>query len=197
MVYLQKVHLMSCVIHINGWPGSGKRSIGTILAAEIGGKLLDCHVMLNPAEALFERNDPLHAELLDAVRSVTLDYAAKLAQAVSIILTDPLSDDASDTAVFERYRNLATRRGARLISVTLEIEAAENVRRLETPSRAEHRKLTRATVLRELWHNVKLLQPEGTEAYSLDVTHLTASEAAARISTWVTTPARSICVPNS
>ena len=67
---------MNNVIHINGWPGSGKRSIGQILATQIGGRLLDNHAMLNPAEALFSRFDPLHRELHRAVRDITLDYAA-------------------------------------------------------------------------------------------------------------------------
>lgn len=176
---------MTSVIHINGWPGSGKRSIGKILAANMGGRLLDNHAMLNPAEALFERSDPLHLELHQAVRDITFDYAARVAPTVPIVLTDPLSDDAHDTSVFERFRALAVRRKARLVAVTLDIDLAENVRRLESPDRADHRKLTRADVLMDLQRRYRLLRPEGAEVFSLDVTRLTAAEAAGRIANWL------------
>jgi len=100
---------------------------------------------------------------------------------VALVLTDPLSDDVVDTAVFERFRALATQRKARLVAVTLEIDAPENVRRLENPRRADHRKLMRADVLQELRHKYRLLRPEGVETFSLDVTQLTAADAASRI----------------
>lgn len=172
---------MNCVLHINGWPGSGKRTIGAIIAAQIGGRLLDNHVMLNPAEALFERQDPLHASLSSAVRTVTLDHAARLALGVSIVFTDSLSDDETDTKRFEDFRQLATRRNARLISVVLGIAPEENVRRLLTPGRSEHRKLTRPEVLRQMRERYRLLRPAEVEVFDLDVTQLTADKAAAQI----------------
>ena len=172
---------MNCVVHLNGWPGSGKRTISAILAARGGARLLDVHVMLNTAEALFERDDPLHAAPYDAVRSLVLDYAAKLAAGTSLVLTDPLADDRAGAALFGRFRDLATRRGACLLSVLLDIMPEENVRRLQTPSRAEHRKLTRPDVLLHMRDRYELLRPQGAETMILDITHLSAEEAAARI----------------
>jgi hypothetical protein len=172
---------MSCVLHINGWPGSGKRTIGAIIAAQIGGRLLDNHVMLNPAEALFERQDPLHASLYRAVRTVALDHAARLAPGVSIVLTDSLSDDEADTNRFDDFRQLATRRNVPLIAVVLGIAPDENIRRLLTPSRSEHRKLTRPEVLRQLRERYRLLRPADVEVIDLDITQLTAEQAAAQI----------------
>lgn len=58
---------MNLIVHLDGRPGSGKRTIGAILAARSGARLLDVHVMLNPAEAPFEHDDPLHATLYEAV----------------------------------------------------------------------------------------------------------------------------------
>jgi hypothetical protein len=172
---------MSCVLHINGWPGSGKRTIGAIIAARIGGRLLDNHVMLNPAEALFERQDPLYDSLFSAVRTVTLDHAARLAPGVSIVLTDSLSDDEADTNRFDDSRQLATRRNVPLIAVVLGIAPDENIRRLLAPGRSEHRKLTRPQVLRQLRERYRLLRPAGVEVIDLDITQLTAEQAAAQI----------------
>ena len=176
---------MNCIIHLNGWPGSGKRTIGAILAAQIGARLLDVHVMLNPAEALFERDDPLHAALRDGVRSMVLDYAAKLAPGTSLVLTDPLAADEAGVTLFKRFQDLAAQRNARLLSIVLDIGLGENLRRLETPSRAEHRKLTRPDVLLRMRDRYELLQPQGAEIMTLDITHLSADEAAARILEWI------------
>ena len=172
---------MNRIIHLNGWPGSGKCTIGAILAAKSGARLLDVHVMLNPAEALFERDDPLHAALYDAIRSLVLGYAAKLAPGTSLVLTDPLADDRAGAALFGRFRDLATRQGARLLAVRLDIAPEENLRRLQTPSRTEHRKLTRPDVLLHMRTRSELLGPQGAEVMTLDATHLSAEGAAARI----------------
>lgn len=141
--------------------------------------------MLNPAEALFERNDPRHTALYDAVRSRVLDYAAKLALGTSLVLTDPLADDKAGAALFGRFRDLAAQRGARLLSVRLDITPEENLRRLQTPSRAEHRKLTRPDVLLPMRDRCALLRPQGAEIMTLDVTHLSAEGAAARTLEWI------------
>lgn len=172
---------MSFVLHINGWPGSGKRTIGGIVAEKIGGRLLDNHVMLNPAEALFERGDPLHASLRNAVREVTLDHAERLEPGVSIVLTDALSEDDADTASFEHYRRLAENRSARLVSVVLDIAPEENARRLVSPGRNDALKLTSTEVLEATRSRYRLLRPSGIEVIDLDVTELSAAEAAGEI----------------
>ena len=53
------------------------------------------------------------------------------------------------------------------------------------PSRAEHRKLTRPDVLLHMRDRYELLSPQGAETLPLDTTHLSAEEAAARISEWM------------
>ena len=100
-------------------------------------------------------------------------------------MTDPLADDRAGAALFERFRDLAARRGARLLPVLPDIMPAKNVRRLQKPSRAEHRKLTRPDVLLHMRDRHEPVRPQGAEAMTLDITHLSAEEAAARISEWI------------
>lgn len=176
---------MSLVLHLNGWPGTGKRTIAGIVAARLGARLLDNHVMLNPAEALFEREDPHHAALLDAVRRLTMAYAEKVPPGTPIIATDALGDDEADALLFNRYRTLAARRDGRLISVVLDISWQENVRRLQGAERAGQRKLTRPGVLRDLRDRYRLLRPADVEAMCLDVSDLAAEDAASRILDWI------------
>ena len=63
------------VIHICSWPGAGKATIGRILARRLGGRLIDNHLALDPASALFDRSDPRHRPLRARLRS-TIDAAA-------------------------------------------------------------------------------------------------------------------------
>ena len=169
---------MSVVLHINGWPGCGKLTIGRIVAGRLGARLLDNHTLLNPASALFDRDDPLHGALRQEVRAIVLGYAARLAAGVGIVLTDALADDAQDTAQFAAYRTLAAARGARLVSVVLACEAGENVRRLTDGRRADQHKLMLPETLHRLRGAYRLLRPEGVEAIALDVTALDAETAA-------------------
>ena len=172
---------MNLIVHINGWPGCGKLTIGRILAKRLAGKLLDNHTLLNPAEALFDRSDPLHGSLRMAVRVATLDHAAQLQEGLALVLTDALSDDPTDQAMFNDYRILAARRRAKLVSVVLECEHEENVRRLASAGRAELYKLTRADFLAELRAQYRLLRPQGVECIEIDISRLSAAEAAAAI----------------
>jgi thymidylate kinase len=172
---------MDQIIHINGWPGCGKLTIARLLAKRLDGKLLDNHTLLNPAEALFDRADPLHASLRREVRASVLGHAARLKPGTLLVLTDALSNDPTDQAFFDDYRTLAAKRGARLISVVLDCDHDENVRRLNSPGRSELHKLTRPDFLDHLRANYQLLRPQGVDLVEIDVSALSADEAAAAI----------------
>ena len=172
---------MDQIIHINGWPGCGKLTIARLLAKRLNGKLLDNHTLLNPAEALFERTDPLHASLRRDVRASVLGHAAQLPGGTPLILTDALADDETDRAFFDDYRTLAAKRGARLVAVVLDCDRDENVRRLTSTGRAELYKLIRPDFLDHLRATYQLLRPQGVDLIELDVTALSADEVAARI----------------
>src|SRR5262245_31995550 len=100
---------MDIIVHINGWPGCGKLTIARPLARRLDAKLIDNHTLLNPAEALFDRADPLHASLRQEVRTVVLNHAARMPAGTALLFTDALSDDADDQKAFDDYRALARR----------------------------------------------------------------------------------------
>jgi hypothetical protein len=172
---------VNLILHINGWPGCGKLTIARIVAARLKARLLDNHILLNPAEALFERDNPLHRSLRYKIREVVLSHAAQLAPDVPIVFTDALADDAGDAALFDEYRALARARLARLVAVVLDCDPEENVRRLIEAGRAEQHKLTQVDVLRDLRNRYVLLRPDGVEKVELDVTRLSAEAAASAI----------------
>lgn len=166
------------VIHISGWPGSGKRTIGQALAHATGGRLLDNHVFVDPARALFDRMTPEFARLREDVRAVILRAALDLPPHVPVILTDALSDTKEDYALFKPTLDFARDRRAVLHTVVLEIDEAENLARLIDAERSAY-KLKDPAILTDLRARLALLSPEG--ACRLDVTHLAPEAAAARI----------------
>jgi gluconate kinase len=172
---------MSLILHINGWSGSGKLTIGRIVAGRLGARLLDNHTLLNPAEALFEREDPLHGSLRRELRDIVFMYASQLSPSVSVVLTDALADNSRDKALFDDCRALARARSARLVAVVLDCDLDENVQRLTNERRADHRKLISPAVLRDLRSKYRLLRPGDVELIELDVTRLTAEAAASGI----------------
>lgn len=163
------------LIHICGWPGSGKATIGRLLAARTGGCLIDNHLMLDPASALFERGDPRHAALRAALRREIYAAAQTLPPEVVVIVTDALSDAPEDAALFAPTVDLAAARGAPLRAVTLDIDPEENRRRLTDPARAGRAKLRDPSVLDALRVRHALLRPAG--AMHLDVTELSPNDA--------------------
>lgn len=167
------------VIHICGWPGSGKQTIGRALAAKIGGRLIDNHLMISPASAVYNRGQPGHLKLRQQVQIGVFDHALDLPADVPIIFTNALAETPEDRALFAPFAEFARQRDARMMAVTLEISGSENEARLTDPKRIGRGKLMDISILRS--HRVKLalLRPEG--AIDLTVDGLTAEEAADQI----------------
>ncbi len=176
------------VVHINGWPGSGKLTIARHLAEMLGARLADNHTLINPAEALFARSDPLYRSLRSAVRESVFEHLAKAAADQSFVFTDALSDDAADTRAFEDCAALARKRGARFIAVVLDCGVEENLKRLTRAGRSKQHKLTDPEVLLGLRHVHRLLRGRSDLLVEIDVTALGADEAAAAIAAQIAEP---------
>lgn len=171
----------SLVVHINGWPGSGKLTIARHLAERLGARLADNHTLINPAEALFARSDPLYRSLRSAVRESVLEHLARASVEQSFIFTDALSDDAADTRAFEDCGALARERGARFVAVVIDCDVEENLKRLTRAGRSKQHKLTDPEILLGLRQAHRLLRGNGDQLIEIDVTALGADEAAAAI----------------
>ncbi|MDW3222230.1 MAG: hypothetical protein R8G34_04980 [Paracoccaceae bacterium] len=164
------------VIHIGGWPGAGKRTIGRIVADHLGGRLIDNHIMLDAACAIYERGTSGWSVLREEVREVVLDHAKDLPADVAIVLTDALADEPAARPLYQPAVDLARARKASLYSCILDLDGEENRRRLIDPSRAGGTKLMDADTLRTIRECDRLFVPEG--AFTLDVTAMSPHEAA-------------------
>lgn len=175
--------LQNAIIHINGWPGSGKLTIARLLAARLEARLVDKHTLINPAEMLFTRRDPLYRSLRAEVRRAVFEHIVRADPKASFIFTDALSGDAFDSRSFSDFAELARQRNARLFAVVLDCTAEENERRLVSEERAERAKLTDPDVLRRLRAGHDLLRGKADHRVELDVTTLSATDAADRLAT--------------
>jgi len=175
------VRSLVMILHINGWPGVGKLTIARIVARALGARLLDNHTLMNPAEALLDRDDPRYWELRARLRQMVLEVAAQ-APPASIVFTDGFGEnDPRDVAAFADIVRLAETRVDRLFAVVLDCSLEENARRLVESERASMRKLTKPDVLARLRVDYTLLRPAIADRLDLDVTSLSAAESATAI----------------
>ncbi|MBM2577665.1 hypothetical protein JQC91_15265 [Jannaschia sp. Os4] len=166
------------LVHLNGWPGTGKRTVALALAARIGARVLHSHLVLDPASALFERGTPERAALRERLRATLYEAAVGLPPEVPLIVTDALAATDAGAPLIETTLHLARARGG-LVPFVLEVGPEENARRLADPARAGTGKLTDPSVLADLRRRHALLRLPG--ARSVNVTDLSAEAAADRL----------------
>ncbi len=169
------------MIHINGWPGSGKLTIGRKLAPLVGARMVDEHVMTAPADMLFSRREALNRSLRIDVRKAVFSHILRAPRQMSFIFSDSLADHPQDIATFESYRELAERRRARLVAVVIDCSEEENLRRLKLQANAERKRLTDPKRLKKLRSEHQLLRSQRVELIEVDVTRLSAEQAAEAI----------------
>ncbi len=167
------------VIHIGGWPGVGKMTIGRIVAETLGGRLIHNHLMLDATRAIYARDAQESVEMREEVREPILTHARRLPKDVPIVFTDALADEPAAVPLFQPKLDFAKDRNAPLRLFVLDASIEENQRRLQDPARFGGAKLTDSDVLKTIRGSNKLFVPEGTVV--IDVTHMTAETAAAAI----------------
>jgi predicted kinase len=169
-----------------GFPGVGKLTIARALSRSIEATVVDNHWINDPILRLLPKANSAVPEAVwpqvAKVRSAVLETIATLAsQGSNFIFTYAGSnEDDADRAAFEEYRNVAMRRSSRFIAVRLLCSEEELVRRIQSPER-RGRKLTDPGEAIENFRNFSPLDPNTPDSLTLDVTHLSADEAAARI----------------
>ena len=169
------------IIHLNGWPGVGKKTIGAILAQRLGARFVHNHLLYDLPVAITGHDDPARWPLYEAIRAAAYDALAQRPPGERFVMTNALRlNTQRDRDTWARLVAAATARNAPLIPVVLEAEANELVRRLQSPERVG-RKLTDPARLRGYFVENSIQKPAVAELLVLDVTRLSPEEAAARI----------------
>ncbi|KAI9690731.1 MAG: hypothetical protein M1820_009862 [Bogoriella megaspora] len=167
------------LIWINGFPGTGKYTIASLLAMLLGE---GDNSLINPAEARFPQDHPNYQQERRRRREAAFrnfvhnrGYRTRF-----IFFTDfqPNNDVGRDTA--REYEAAALQAGRRFLPIYLECDIQENIRRLTNPPRgsSETTKLMDPEILTDMRSKCQLFRFDDVEGITSDVTNLSAKDAA-------------------
>jgi hypothetical protein len=177
----------TCVVFLLGYPGVGKRTVGSHLAELLDGVLVDNALLSIPLLTLFKWDGKFPItmaiwERVGLISEVVLGTIEDLApRSNSYVFTNVLKDDEDGLGKYERLRDLARRRGSLFLSVMLDCDVDEQVRRIDTPDRVARLKGSDPEGYRRHRYNTKLFQPPPDEAAYLDTTTVGPRENAEKI----------------
>lgn len=168
-------------LYLIGFAGTGKYTIAKELA-KFGYKVIDNHLINNPIFSLLDLDGitPIPDKAwvaIGKIREAVFQFITDHPPA-NYVLTNILLDDADDHAFYERMVQAATRRGSLFIPVKLLIASHEREKRIKTAERKERFK-THVSPPEE--QQKGLIQIDHSHLLELDVTHLSAAQAAAAI----------------
>jgi shikimate kinase len=170
----------TCVVFLLGYPGVGKRTVGSHLAELLDGVLVDNQLTNIPLLTLFkwDGKSPIPMEIWDRVepiREAVLGTIEDLApKSNSYVFTNVLEDDEGDASRYDRIRSLAQRRGSLFLSVMLDCDVEEQVRRIDNPDRIARLKGSDPEGYRRHRQQTMLYRPPAEEVVNLDTTNVPA-----------------------
>lgn len=171
-----------------GFPGTGKLTIARSLGTALPGRVIDNHWINNPILGLLTEDG--HSILPDAVweqtakvRQAVLDTIATLSHpAANFIFTNSgTQGDGRSLASYEQIKEAADRRRALFLPVRLLCEEAELVRRVMSPGRRDRLKSIDPKAARHRSRTATVLDAKHPHSLAIDVTAISADEAARRI----------------
>ena len=174
------------LIHINSYPGVGKFTIGRKLASELGAKLLDNHSVYNVAFALTEFKSDSFYDAVREVRSTAYRLAMMLSPDVPVILTNAHAQDSNwGNESWNEAIELARITGRQHVVILLDCARDENARRTQSVSRDAMRKPRDPMMFRQGKVDRALIERGADRLLRLEVTNLSANDAAASILEWL------------
>lgn len=178
------------LIFLNGFPGTGKLTVGQALKDRLGGRLLDVHTQMNVAYALTDFKSPEFYDTVRAIWKVADARIAELPADVPLIMTDTLREGSDWSA--EAWARIETLAGERppLFVVHLHCEPDENARRIGSAGREAMTKSRKRALALQYHEEGQILMGGDPElTLELDTTELTAEECAEAIADWIASKA--------
>lgn len=166
----------TCVVYLLGYPGMGKRTIGSHLATLLDGVLVDNMLINRPLLELFRWDgvEPLPPEIWDRVipiRDAVLGTIEDLAPpSNSYVFTNVIEEGPTAADQYDRIRSLAHRRGSLFLAVMLTCDIDVQVSRIDNADRVALRKGSDPEGYRGHRLSTKLYQPPADEVIHLDTT---------------------------
>jgi hypothetical protein len=176
---------MPSYIYINGYPGIGKLTIAKELEKLVpNSKVYHNHLFIDPVAPLVDRDSPHYQDIRTSFRRFILNTIAtsEASAPFTWIFTDSRSSSPIGSAGAQDFKNAANLRRALFIPVVLHCEMAENVLRISSGKRGTgNTKLTDPAILEAIRLKEDIYTFGGPHELELDITKITASEAAEKI----------------
>ena len=192
------------IIHLNGFPGTGKLSIARKLVEKLNldfikhnttdsgtttrAKLVHNHLLIDPAGAVLDRTQTGYQQLRKAIREAVFSSLVNEETTYDTIyvFTDWQSGDDVGSSVCKEFLTMANARVSQFIPILITCDERENVRRIQGTERAvSSTKVTDSELLLQWRREVDpppVYQFSDNEArLELDVTDLSAEHAAEAI----------------
>lgn len=177
------------VFYLLAYPGTGKTTIAREICAATGAELCDAHRWNAPIFREYgvsaTRPPPEVARReAEELRSMTVRDLRELPEEefTGAVFTNKLYEGSdSSPRRFEEVRRLAEERGAPFLTFRLHCDREEVIRRGVNPAREHRSKLVDPSVLDAEMENYTLYDPPHPNVVNMDVTDMSAREAAACI----------------
>lgn len=175
------------IIHLNGWPGVGKQTVGSLLARKLEARFIHNHLLHDIAIICAGSNVESRWTLYESIRSAAYSAFAKQSLPENYAMTNALCKNAPrEQMAWRHVVELAMARKTALIPVVLEAAEHELFQRLQSPDRTG-RKPSNPAELRGYMKLDAIQKPDVPELLVLDVTEVRPEEAALKIVDFVAT----------
>ena len=165
------------IIHLNGWPGVGKYTVGKVLADNIGARFVYNHLLHDVAFACAGRGDEERWPLYEKVRAAAYDVLSRRPHDETFVMTNALCNGvAREEEAWVNVVDLAMSRAEKLIPAILLAKTEIIAQRIEATNRS-NMKLKDSEALRVMVSKYTLQVPDVPETLELDVSKLSPSEA--------------------
>jgi predicted kinase len=156
------------IIVLNGFPGVGKytilKEVQALLPADKSPRLIDNHLLIDPAAALYPGRGVHHHELRHAIRGVFFPYVSRLAQEGHVVLMTAClaADNDRDATAFQEHLDLVRGIDVPLYWINAYCDQVSLMQRVQSNERihSSKSKLTDASMLQELLNAHTLIEPQ-------------------------------------
>lgn len=169
------------MIYLIGFAGTGKYTIAKKIS-EYGYKVVDNHLINNPIFSLLGKNGAQNAsesatEKVGRIRHIVLQFV-KNNKHTNYVLTNQLLENDYHHDIYNKILHTAKKRNSIFIPIMLVVSSEERARRIVQPERAQRFK---PTDVKEAYRPRRAIKITHENLIELNVTHLTADEAARKI----------------
>lgn len=157
------------IVHLNGWPGVGKYTVGHALAEELQARFIQNHHLHDVVFACTGFGDPDRWPLYEKVRSAAYEVLTNRPEGEDFVMTNALCIGApKEVEAWGHVVELAIARSVPLIPIVLRADADTIAERVVSTNRSAM-KLKDADKVREMISAHSLQVPVVSETLELDI----------------------------